>query len=104
MKSRGGRRDGAWISGVNGLVPLPVQICRIPSSSDVTWQWQFPKGLELIVEITWMMELQPKATAAEIADHSCRHVFIEPNLAANGWFFCRIDDGKPQGTLVREAF
>src|SRR5215831_14549686 len=104
MKSRGGRRDCAWTSSVDGLISVPVQIRRIPSSSDVMWQWQFAKGPELIVEITWMMELQPKATAAEVANHSGRHVFIETNLAANCWSFCRVDDGNPQATLVREAF
>src|SRR5262245_41786157 len=103
MKSRGGRGDGAWTSSVDGLISLSVQFGLRPNSSDVMGQWQFSKVLELIVEITWMMELQPKATAAEVADYSGRHVLIEPYLAANRRFFCRIDDGNPQGAFVRKA-
>src|SRR5215468_7710831 len=103
MKSCGGRRDGTWTSSVDGLISLPVQVGLRPNSSDVMGQWQFSKRLELVVELTWMMELQPKATAAEVADHSGRHVLTEPNLAANRRFFCRIDDGNPQGAFVRKA-
>ena len=66
-------------------------------------QRQFSKRLKLFVEIPRMMELQPKATAAEVAHDPGRHVFIEPNLAAHRWFFRRIDDGDPQAALVREA-
>ena len=86
MKSRGGRRDGTWISGVDGLVALPVQIRRTPNSSDVVWQRQFSKRLKLFVEIPRMMELQPKATATEVAHNQGRHIFIEPNLAADRRF------------------
>src|SRR6266536_3717918 len=104
MKSRGGSRDGTWIRGVDGLIALPVQIRRTPKSSDVVWQRQFSKRLELFVEIPRMMELQPKAAAAEVAHNPGRHIFTEPNLAADCRFLCRIDNGNPQAALVRKAF
>ena len=87
MKSRGRRRDSPWIGGIDGLISFPVQFRRMPNSSNVMWQRQFSKRLELLVEITRMMELQPKATAPEVADNLGRHVFIEPNSAAYCRFF-----------------
>src|SRR4030095_5328730 len=95
-------RDGARISGVDGLIALPVQIRRMPNSSDVVWQRQFSKRLKLFVEIPRMMELQPKAAAAAAADNQGRHIFIEPNSAADRRFLGRIDNGNPQAALVRE--
>src|SRR4030095_13484333 len=103
MKSRGGGRDGTWISGGDGLIAPPVQIRRMPNSSDVVWQRQFSNRLKLFVEIPRMMELQPKAAAAEGADNQGRHIFIDPNSAADRRFLGRIDDGDPQAALVREA-
>ena len=103
MKSRSGSRDGTWISGVDGLVALPVQIRRLPNSSNVMWQRQFSKGLKMIVKITRMMELQPEATGTQVAHNPGCQVFIEPNLAAHGRLLSRVDDGNPQAALAREA-
>ena len=67
------------------------------------WQRHFSKRFKLFVEITRMIELQPKATAAEVAQDPGRHVFIEPNSTAHRRFLSRMDDGHPQATLVGEA-
>ena len=46
-----GRRDGARMSSVDGLISLPVQFYSAPSASDVMGQRRFSERLELFVKI-----------------------------------------------------
>ena len=100
VKPSRGRRDGAAMGRINGLVTFAVEGLGVALAPHVRRQRRLAKSFQPLIEFAVVVELQTESAAPKVADHFRRHVRAETQNASHLWFFGGIDHSDPQTSTV----